>query len=49
MKIQLSEQQLNNLMVFLDRSGTRNFEELQAMNEILQILQNPIQEEEEGE
>ena len=44
MKIEITKQQLQNLMVFLDRSGTRNFQELQVMNELLQVLQNPINE-----
>jgi len=41
MLYELNEQVLNNLMIFLDRSGTKNFVELQAMNEIINIFNNP--------
>ena len=41
MLYEINEQVLNNLMIFLDRSGTKNFVELQAMNEIINIFINP--------
>lgn len=37
--------QVNNLMLFLDRVEVKGFTELQAMNEILSILNPPKVEE----
>lgn len=45
MKFEFTQEQLNNLMVFLDRAEMKGLKELQAMNEIINVLGNPIQEE----
>lgn len=46
LKFEFRQDQLKNLLIFLDRSGTRNFQELEAMNQIINILKNPIIENE---
>ena len=45
MKFELNEVQLNNLLVFLDRVEIKGLKEIQAMNEILNILHNPLKDE----
>lgn len=45
MKFEFNETQLNNLFVFLDRVEIKGLNEIQAMNEILNILHNPLKEE----
>ena len=42
MLYEMNEQIINNLIIFLDRAGTKNLKELQAMNEILSILSKPV-------
>jgi hypothetical protein len=44
MKYEFTEQIFNNLMVYLDRVTLTGFKELQAMQEILNILNKPIKE-----
>jgi len=44
MKIEITDQQYNNLMVFLDRVELKGFNEVQAFNEIIVALRNPIVE-----
>jgi hypothetical protein len=45
MRFEFSEQALNNLMIFLDRVDYKGLKENFAINEILNILNNPIKEE----
>jgi len=45
MKFELSEQVKNNILTFLDRVAFTSFKEVSAINEILQVLNNPIIEE----
>jgi len=45
MLYELNDRVINNILTFLNRSGTRNFKELEGMNEILYILKNPIKNE----
>jgi hypothetical protein len=45
MKFEFNEAQLNNLFVFLDRVEIKGLKEIQAMNEILNILHNPLKDE----
>jgi hypothetical protein len=45
MKFEFNEQQLNNLFVFLDRVEIKGLREIQAINEILGILHNPLNDE----
>lgn len=45
MRFEFNEAQLNNLFVFLDRVEIKGLKEIQAMNEILNILHNPLKEE----
>lgn len=40
MLFEFNEEQLNNLMVFLNRVEMKGFQELTAMNQILDVLQN---------
>lgn len=44
MNYKLTEQQVNNLMAFLDRVPIRGHQERQAMDEICYALANPIPE-----
>lgn len=44
MKYEFSKDQINNLLIFLDRAEIKGFQELNAMNEIINILQHPVQE-----
>lgn len=46
MKYELNENQLNNLIVFLDRVELKGIKEIQAINEILSIFTNPTKEQE---
>lgn len=45
-KYEISEQIMNNILVFLDRVDYKGIKEIQAVNEVLQVLNNPIQESE---
>lgn len=45
MKFEFNEVQLNNLFAFLDRVEIKGLKEIQAMNEILNILHNPLKDE----
>lgn len=44
LKIEMSKDILNNLMVFLDRVDIKGLKEIQAMNEILVSLQKPCED-----
>lgn len=44
MKYCLTDHQINNLMVFLDRVEVKGLTEIHAMNEILIALKNPCVE-----
>ena len=44
MNYKLTEQQINNLMAFLDRVTITGHQERQAMNELCYTLANPIPE-----
>lgn len=44
LKFELNEQQLNNLIVFLDRVPYKGFQEIQAIDEIMAALRNPVQD-----
>ncbi|WP_339063548.1 hypothetical protein [Tepidibacillus marianensis] len=44
MKFEISENQINNIMTFLNRVPVTGFNEIAAMNEIAGIFQNPIVE-----
>lgn len=46
MKIEFAEQQLQNLIVFLDRVKYEGLKEVQAISEIMGVLNNPIKDEE---
>jgi len=48
LKYEFTEQQINNLLSFLDRVELKGFKELQAMNEIINILQSPVQEQKDN-
>lgn len=41
-KFEFNENQINNIMVFLNRVPVTGFKEIEAMNEIIRIFQNPI-------
>ncbi|MFV9511799.1 hypothetical protein [Tepidibacillus sp. LV47] len=41
-KFEFNENQVNNIMVFLNRVPVTGFKEIEAMNEIIRIFQNPI-------
>jgi len=43
-KYEFNEQQICNILVFLDRTEIKGLKELQAMNEIIQVMNNPVQE-----
>jgi hypothetical protein len=47
MRFEISETQVQNLMVFLDRIPLQGLKEISAINEILAILNNPIKEDKE--
>jgi len=47
-KIILSDNQLANLFIFLDRVEIKGFKEVQAINELLSALNNPLNEEQES-
>ena len=49
MKIELTEQQLQNLMAFLNRVEYKGLQEAQAINEIMTVLSNPIETENSNE
>lgn len=40
MIIELTEQQINNLMIFLNRVEIKGFQEITAMNEIMNVFTN---------
>lgn len=42
MKYELTESQINNLIVFLNRVNYEGLKDINAINEILQSLNNPI-------
>ncbi|MCA1021658.1 hypothetical protein [Halobacillus litoralis] len=44
MKYELNEQELNNLMLFLDRVEAKGLNENQAFSRLIQIFTSPIQE-----
>jgi len=44
LKITFTEQQINNMMIFLDRVPIKGIKEIQAMNEILNALNHPTEE-----
>jgi hypothetical protein len=46
MKIEITQDQINNLFVFLDRIEIKGFKEIQALNEIIALFQ---QSENKGE
>jgi hypothetical protein len=48
MKIEFTPQQLNNLFAFLDRVEIKGFNELQAMNELLAVLDKTQKENQEN-
>lgn len=39
-----NENQLNNLLIFLDRIEIKGLKEIQAINEILTVLYQPVEE-----
>jgi len=45
MKFELSEQTINNILIFLDRCEIKGFKEIQAMQDIINKLNSPIKEE----
>ena len=45
-KFEMTKEQLNNLMVFLDRVDYKGFKEVGAIQEIMVALQSPIYEKE---
>ncbi len=47
MKYELKEHQLKNLLAFLDRVEYKGLQEVQVANELIYILNSPIQEEKE--
>lgn len=47
MKYELQEHQVNNLITFLDRCEIKGVKEVQAFQELINILNSPIQEEKE--
>jgi hypothetical protein len=49
MQYEISEQQKNNLLLFLDRVTATGRVENQAYNEIIYVLSNPIQETPKGD
>ncbi len=42
--LDFNENQLNNLLIFLDRIEIKGLKEIQAINEILTILHQPVEE-----
>lgn len=48
MKIILTEENLNNLIVFLNRIEYKGLQEVEAISQILFAIKNPIHEEVEG-
>ena len=42
----MTDQQVNNLLVFLDRVEYKGFKEIQAANEILKVLAEPVTDKE---
>ena len=44
MLINLSEEQIRNLMSFLDRVEIKGFKEIRAFSDIVQALQSPTKE-----
>ena len=42
MLINLSKEQIGNLMAFLDRVEVKGFKEIGAISDIVQALQNPV-------
>lgn len=46
MKFEMDEQTLNNLVAFLNRVEYRGLQEVQAINQIMEILSNPEKKEE---
>ena len=47
MKIEFTQEQINNLFIFLDRVEIKGFKEIQALNEILALFQKA--QDEQGE
>lgn len=45
LRFELNENQLNNLMTFLDRVNFKGLAEAQAMSELLIVFSNPIKDE----
>lgn len=41
LQVELTVEELNTILLFLDRVEIKGFKELNAMNQILAILQNP--------
>lgn len=48
MKYELENDVINNILVFLDRVEIKGFNELKAMNKIVDALHSPIKENEEN-
>lgn len=48
-QIELTDVQINNLMIFLDRVELKGFKEIQAMNEIVNALTPKIVESDNGQ
>lgn len=46
MKFEMDEQTLNNLVAFLNRVEYRGLQEVQAINQIMEILSSPEKNEE---
>ncbi len=42
-KYEFSDNQIRNLLTFLDRAEIKGFHEIQAINDIVSILNNPLQ------
>lgn len=44
MKLEFNESQLKNLVVFLDRIEFKGLQEVQAINEIINVINNPVKD-----
>lgn len=44
MKFELTEAQVHNLKIFLDRVEYKGFNEVSAISELIYVFENPIQE-----
>lgn len=49
MKLEFNESQLKNLVVFLDRIEFKGLQEVQAINEIINVINNPVKDESDKE